>query len=278
MSTKKAFDFTCSSIFVADPMQLCIIGGAALPDGQRGPVDTDEDRAHVLYDPRLRLPIDGAHLANVDAMGILEPVLITKLDGKPVVVDGRQRVRWARLVNAQRAERGDPPISVECKNVRSTELRLFSVMIGANEVRTDDSIPAKVEKIKRGKERGISDDDLAIAFGCTPAYVRQLLAFDDRAVDEVRAAVADGSIAPTAAMHLVRNAKSDDAQRSALAKLVESGEKPSTQRAVRAAKEESGEPVARRPTRKEIRARLERALENEEIAVVSVLKWVLGDE
>lgn len=274
---KKAFEFSRNSMYVADPLDLCIVGGLSLPAEQRGPVDTAVDKGHALYDPRLELPINAEHLASIDAMGVIVPVVIAKLDELPVVVDGRQRVRMARLANAARAARGEASMKIGCVVQQSKEARLFGVMVGLNEIRVDDSIGAKIEKIKRAKERGISDDDIALMFGQTLAYVRQLLAYDLNATDEVRAAVASGSLAPTAAIHLVRNAKSEGAQRRAIAKLEASSEKPSTRRAIEAAKEESGE-VARRPSRKEIAARLEAigdSADDYSRGAAEALRWVL---
>lgn len=246
-SNKKAFDLSRNSMYVASPDELCIIGGQVLPDDERGPLDTDHKKGeHDSWDERLADVITEASVANVDYYGVLEPVIIAKdpESGLPIVVDGRGRVRRARRANLLRKQRGEPPISINCVMQRATGVRLIGVMIAANEVRTGDSQLVKLEKAKRLMARGVSEDDAAVTFGLDPEYFRILLAYDDAATPEVKEAAASGEISPTAAVDLVRNAKSPEAQTKALAEVRETtratGKKPTVKQVTEAARRATG--------------------------------------
>lgn len=258
-TTKKGFDLSRDSVYVAHPDELRIIGGNVLPEGQRGPLDTDHKLGeHDLYDERLTaVDVTDAEVANIDAYGVIEPIVIAKdpTDGEPIVVDGRGRVRRARLANARRAARGEPPVKIKCVVIRSTGTRLMGAMIALNEVRNDDGPLVKLEKAKRLLERGVSEEDAAVTFGLDLGYFRMLLAYDDAAVTEVKSAVTAGDLSPTAAVELVKAAKTPDAQRTALAKAKAGAKgKPVTARAaIAAAKGATGDTSADMiPTRREL--------------------------
>jgi len=268
-TSKKAFDLSCNSAYVATPDQLCLIGGRCLPKNQRGPLDTaHKPGEHELYDERLTtIEIDDRDpdVANIDAYGVLSPVLIAKdkETGYPVVVDGRQRVRRARLANLRRAARGEKPISINCMVIRSVGTRLLGAMIAANEVRDDDSPLVRLGKAKALMERGVSEEDAAMTFGLELPYFRQLLAYDDTAIDAVKHAVASGELSPTAAVEMVKVAKTPKAQKEALAATKEAkaatGRRTTIRSAVNAAKTATGKASAETgaglvPSKRELKA------------------------
>lgn len=264
--TKKAFDFARNSTYVADPMDICIIGGKVLPLDEQGPLDTDDGPEHDLYDERLTtVVITDAEVANVDTYGVLQDITITKCPktGNALAVDGRGRIRRARRVNLLRAKRGEPPIKIGCKVQRAKGYRLMGAMIAANEVRNDDGPMVKLEKAKRFMERGVSPGDAAIAFGMTEDWLNKLLAFEDNAAPEVLAAVSSGEMHATAGVHLVKAAKDSETQRKALAgarsKAAATGRKITTKDATEAAKVATGKASTDTgaglvPTRRELAA------------------------
>jgi ParB family chromosome partitioning protein len=245
-TTKKAFDLSRNSIYVASPDELSVIGGQALPMAERGPLDTKHVKGeHDLWDERIHDEITEESVANIDYYGVMEPIIIAKdpETGHPVVVDGRGRVRRARRANLLRAKRGEPAIKIDCKVIRSVGTRLMGAMIALNEVRTDDSPLVKLEKAKRLMERGVSEEDAAMTFGMDADYFRLLLTYDDNATPEVKAAVAGGELSATAAVEMVRAAKTPEAQAKALAtvKANKKAGKPATVRAAtEAAKRATG--------------------------------------
>jgi len=83
MASKTAFDASRISAFGFDPDDLVLI----------------EDPKHPLYDARIKLPLKPEFVANIKALGVTVPVVVRKIDGRPVVIDGRQRVRAAIEAN-----------------------------------------------------------------------------------------------------------------------------------------------------------------------------------
>lgn len=238
-NSKKAFDFTRDSIWACDPKtELCIVGGDTLDNAERGDLDVSSHdaggREHPLYDPAIRDALDPALIHNIDAYGVIEPVVITKLDGIAVVVDGRTRVRAARVVNARRYMRGEQPIKVRAVQRRDDEGGLIGVMIAANEGRRRaDDVLAKLAKAKRLIVRGIGHDDVAKTFAVSRATLEGWLALEDHGTDETKRAIADGRVSPTAAAELAR-VRDPDKQREALASMLSAPGKKTTLAARRA--------------------------------------------
>src|ERR1044071_4250279 len=73
--------------YYADPDDLVIIG-----------LDTDDGPEHPLYDPRIKGDISEPEIRNVEYFGIITPVQVRRYDNRLEVVNGRGRVRKARLV------------------------------------------------------------------------------------------------------------------------------------------------------------------------------------
>ncbi len=241
-TSKKAFDLSRDSIYVAEPItELCLVGGQnpefKLPEDQWGDLDTEADDTHALYDERLSLPLSEEFIANIDAYGVLVPILIAKVDGLACVVAGRQRVRAARVVNRRRKARGEPLIKIRCAVRRSNDSGLLGAMIVENEARMDDAVETKISKLRRLLDRGVSEADAAITFGCSQATIRGYLAYDDHATDSVKKAVESGRISQTAAAHVVK-LKDPEKQQAALDVLLSqpAGSKLSRRAAKTAAK------------------------------------------
>ena len=195
---------TKSTVYSYDPLALAIMGGAdALPEAERGPLDTPTDKAHPLYDERLKLKLTKEWVANIKARGVLEAPTVVDIEGVPFLVNGRQRVRAARLANAQLAEEGAPPLRVTCNLVRVGELGMLSSMVALN-IHTDDAVSVKIAKLKRLIERGVSVEEAAVLFATRPATVKAWLQYDETALPDVKKAVNSGKIPQTTGAEIAR--------------------------------------------------------------------------
>jgi ParB-like chromosome segregation protein Spo0J len=221
-ASKKAFDAPRDTSWMMDPDELIIVG-----------LDTKDGPEHELYDKRALLPLDEDFAKNVDVLGIINPVTITKIAGKPYVVAGRQRVKAARLAKKWQKARGDEfTIRVPCRN--RTGSTLMDVMIAENEARIDDDIILKAEKAQRMLDRGRSLDDLAVIFKVKSKKTIQGWLAVATAAPEVKKAVIAGQITASAGGTI---AKLDgrEAQVEELEKVItESGGKSTTKAAKKA--------------------------------------------
>lgn len=223
------------------PEELCLFGGLTMLDeSERGPLDTLDDPSSPYHDPRLLLPLDDAKVRNINTLGVLETVLVTRVGDALIVIDGRQRVRWARAANKLRHERGEPLLRVKCDPVRlaATDPRYaLSVLISTNENRVDDDIVGKINKLKRLLASGVDTHAAADIFGVSVAVVDSWLRFDDNAIGTVKLAVEQGRMALSAGMRVAAVAPAQQAQVMAdLATSVPANGKISTRHAAKAAK------------------------------------------
>lgn len=238
-NSKRSFDFARNTMWSIDPEDLCIIGGKLYLDGdERGPLDTNDDADHELFDNRICDPLTEEFVANIDALGVDTPIQIAKINDVAVVIAGKTRVRAARVANRRRKVRGEPSLKIDCKIKRGTTTSLFIAMIAENENRHDDNVLSKIEKLKKLQNRGISEEDCAVAMGVSLQSIKGWLAFDDNATDETKKAAKTGRLSPSAAATLAR-IKDPDAQRKQLADLLSSGGKV-TQRAAKLAAKRAG--------------------------------------
>jgi ParB family chromosome partitioning protein len=221
--SKKAFDEKRGTVFLFDPDDLVIIG-----------LDTEhKEGEHALWDKRIKKPLTEESIANVDFYGIINPVTITKEDGKAIVVAGRGRVRRAREAKKRQKARGEPTIKVPCVMRNGDEGYLMGVMVSENEVREDNDMGAKIGLINRMSDRGRARDEIARDFGVTTKTIENWLALGS-ANRTIQDAAAAGAISTTAAVKLARLPAGEQA--AALAEtLTTSGGKSTTAAARRVA-------------------------------------------
>lgn len=254
-NSKRSFDFARNTMWSIDPDDLCIIGGKKLPAAERGGLDTDDSEEHELYDPRILEPIAEEYILNIDAHGVDTPILIAKINDVAVVIAGKTRVRAARIVNRRRKSRGEPPLSIDCKIKRGNTTSLLAAMIVENEARRDDGIPAKIEKLKKLMDRGVSTDDAAVIFGVKTKTVKGWLAFEDNATPETKRAAEAGRLSHTAAAKLAQ-IKDPDEQRKTLEGMLATDGRVTKATATIAAKTANGKKVAISVTDKRTQRRL----------------------
>jgi ParB family chromosome partitioning protein len=188
---KTTFEAQRFSGFVFEPEFIVIIGH-----------DTKDGPEHPLYDERIFLPLDEGMVLSIMAIGVREPVSVTKgFDDRPVVVDGRRRVLHAREANKRLRKQGEPLIKVRAVAESGSEEYLSHVSVALNEIRVQDGVLVKAQKAGRMLARGHSEADVAIAFGVSTASVRAWQKLEELPAP-VKKAVSDGVLSANAASKL----------------------------------------------------------------------------
>lgn len=160
MAGTQSFRAKRGVIFSFDPDELVLI----------------EDPKHPLYDVRVTLPLKAGFVANVAKMGVIVPVTIRKIDGRPVVLDGRQRVKAIRQVNAQRKAEGLEPMRINATERKGGAGDAFGVTVSANEHRTEDALREKITKAQHAYSvLARSEEEIANDFGVSVPTVRKWL-------------------------------------------------------------------------------------------------------
>lgn len=234
-----------TDVLLKNPLtELCLFGGLDLLDkSEHGPLDTHDNPSSPYHDKRLMLPLVPEMVDSVTLRGVMVPIIVTRvcIDGvdRLVVLEGRQRVRWARIANVRRAAQGLPEILVKCDVSRaaaSDPLLAMSIMVTGNEVRQDTDITMKIENAKRLMAHGADVHYLATHFGKPVGVIESWLRFDDTAITDVKRAVEAGQLALSAGMSIAR-LKDPAAQRQALSEVtLPSGKPVSTRKAREVAK------------------------------------------
>lgn len=207
--SKSALDAKRKNMFMVPADKLVIIG-----------LDTKDGPEHPLYDQRIELPLDPYKVLNVANGGIMEPVIGRKDGNQVLVVDGRQRVRWAREANKEKAKNGEALIEVPTILREGTLEGAMAVMVSANEIRTDDSPSVRAGKAVALANRGKTPGDIAMIFGISVVYACQLLKFGG-AAKFIRDAVDAGRLSMSAALPLLDFPEAE--QKDKLQILLDSG-------------------------------------------------------
>jgi ParB family chromosome partitioning protein len=230
------------------------------------------DPEHPLYDERVHLPVDEAMVLNIMHMGVREPIIVTKNteSGAVEVVDGRQRVKCAIEANRRLAGRGEAAVTVSGVVMRGKANELTSVMASTNEIRTQDTPMNRAAKMARLLNRGVSEAEVGVVFGCTVGTVRSTVALLDCS-EAVRRAVDAGKIGIIHAKALVKLDPAE--QRAKVSELVAAGEgaKPHE----RAKKQRAVvDTTCKMKGKREIRAEIATSTGARKAALL----WVLGEE
>lgn len=171
----------------------------------------------ILYDVRATEAPDEAFVKNIMKHGIIQPVTVKKIDGRPVVVAGRRRVLAAREANRRIMEQGgEPCVIVPCDDAANakTDEDLYGIFIAENAIRRDDSPISRAEKTKHLLTLSQGNiDQVAITMGCSPQTIRNWMKLLELSVP-VKNAVDTGKLSVSAAMEL--HGLSFDRQREAL--------------------------------------------------------------
>jgi len=217
---------------LVDPDDLVIIG-----------LDTKDGTEHPLYDPRIKLSISDQEVASIAFYGVREPVTVRRNDGRLEVVDGRQRVRRARLVKAEQIKRGEDPIKVPCLFEKGSDADLFALSRTLNTHKADGPMTT-AQNVQRMMALGKTIGEVALAYQCSEQTIRNYQAMLDLAPDVIAAMVAD-EISSTTAIQLASLPKAD--QSAVLADLKaeekETGKKTTVEKAKKKVAEKQGKTV-----------------------------------
>lgn len=204
--------------------EVGIVGGAdALPEAERGPLDTPTDKSHPLYDERLKkVKMTPEWVANIDANGILNAIEVVYLDkdgrndpkGAPFAVDGRERIRGGRLV----AKKHGKDVLVWCRVVALDAKQMLKHMNAGN-VRHDDSTSVRIAKAKRMVASGIPEAEVAVDFGIKLPTLHVWMQYDKTAIKAVKEAVDKGLIPAVTGFDIARSGNAE-VQEQALAAVL----------------------------------------------------------
>lgn len=267
---KQALEGKRLNAFAMDASDLTIIG-----------LDTKDGPEHPLYDERIFLPIDEAMVRNIRAFGVIEAINVRKNGPKVEVVDGRQRVRHARIASERNVAEGLPPILVPClAPIKATDVTAMGVMVSANAHRRDDDPMTRAKKASRMMALGATEADVAVSFGVTKAQVKNYLALLDLA-PKVQKAVEAEAVPFTAAIQLADLPREE--QVAQLDKMIEAGGVTVTeakrQRQARASGADA-EPRSKRPGLSTLRKVAEDKDFTDSLSddARALLEWVVGNE
>ena len=159
-----------------------------------------EDEGSALRDDRAKLEYDERLVLSMMVRGVLQPIIVRKNPetDKVEVVDGRQRVKAAREANKRLKKEGRDLLRVPAVVKRNSALDALAMMVTANELRTEDTPMNRAKKLGRYIDMGGTKEDAAVAFGCSPATIVNMIGLLDapsvvrKAVDSGAVSVSDG--------------------------------------------------------------------------------------
>lgn len=189
----------------ARPRELIVIG-----------LDTADGPEHPLYDPRIHLPISEPQIRNVATFGITTPTKAQRFKGTlklrdgsevkdPLItVDGRQRVRKARIVEDRQLAAGTDPkdtIMVPVIIEAGDDAHLFAISRVGNVFVADGPLTT-AQNVQRYLAMGKSVQDAADAFSVSEQTIRNYQALLEAHKDVIDAMVKE-EISTTAALQIV---------------------------------------------------------------------------
>jgi ParB family chromosome partitioning protein len=206
------------------------------PDGPDGYVivglDTKDGPEHHLYDPRIHDPVPDFLVASIRHYGVKKPVLFVRDGERVLVVDGRMRIRAARIARDQQKAAGEVELVVRGLPERGDPARLFGVSRTTN-LHIADGPLRNAENAQRMLDMGKGHDEVAMTFGVTEHTLRREWLPLIGASKEVRQAVErgakNGGVGPTVAAKIAKLPLAE--QPKALAELTKDGAKPTVHEA-----------------------------------------------
>lgn len=198
-----------SDVYKYDPNDLWIIG-----------LDTTDCVGfEYLADPRALDPVSPEFIANVNYLGILEPVICVRNgrgdNSRLLVVAGRQRVKAARAANIERAKLKQPLLEVPVIQKNGLDnATITGILVSENECRRADDVLRKAERAAKMKElQGISVADIAVFFGVSKECVYGWLKLSS-ASPEVKEKVATGELSAQAGVALSKFTREEQKEKT----------------------------------------------------------------
>jgi ParB family chromosome partitioning protein len=247
-----------------------------------------DDPSHPLYDPSVHEQPPKAFVDGIIEHGVLKPICIrrngTDKNGRAIieVVDGRMRVKGARLANIELRKAGKEPILVEAKLQKGMgDAEAESAMIVLNEHQRIEDVVTRAEKLKRYLAHGHSEKQARTHFGMRSRGFTQLMQVIEMS-PAVREALRERKLTFEIAVKLSKLPESKQA--AALAEvLAEGGGKGRGEKAKEAADKQAGT-----KSKKAVRVRpagvVIKAIESVQcmpssdyqVGVMVALNWLLG--
>ncbi len=216
---KKVTRFSCD-----DPKQLKI----------------QKDPKGPFYDPEWesRCAINQETVANIVALGVIESITVSDMDGAYWIVDGRRRYsHWVEACKEWK-KLGEPIKPIIC-NVQRIKKELGDLIaVACNEHRLDDSPLAKIRRATDLLAVGHSEENVCHSFGVSKQQLKNWLRADSLSAP-VKKLVEQGKIAISAATKFAD--LEPEKQKEEVEKLIESGVKPTVKAATKAAAGEKPE-------------------------------------
>lgn len=260
------------------PMKLRIVGGLALPEDERGPLDTAPDPNSPFHAHDLLRPLDPHDVDDVYDQGVIAPIEVVRVSNIPTVNWGRGRVRKARLANIRRAANGLPLIEIKFIVVRiSNDLQQLKRAHAENLRRKTFNLLDQIALAKQLLLHGASEEAAAREIGIPFTKFKQVLAFEDHATPTMKLALQQGRVSPSAGFVLA--GITDPAEQDArLAELL-TAPKP-TVRAARSILVPNEIPHPRRPQQRKLLTVVEKHSKGDAWlqGAKAALKWVIDGE
>ncbi len=267
--SSQAIQGTRSTLFMVDPEELILVGR-----------DTKDRAPHPLWDPRVLDDPDPRRVATIKRHGVIEPVVVRKVDGAVEVVDGRGRVIDCRAANIDLELEGKEQKKVPVKLNHGTDEEMFETMVITNHFTRKPSPVESAHLLNRYLSfEGKTEVDAVEIFGVTSRTIQNwiaLLKLDPK----VQGAVGEGKLSSSAAAKFVDLPKKEQrAKLKALVKSTPDGKRVSVTKAARGTGKASA--TQRAPSKKVVRKLLayDDTLESgglEDQFVLGV-RWALGD-
>lgn len=262
-----------------DPLDICIVGGKALPPDQQGPKDTEPDPKHALHVHDLLAPLKQEEIDDIYERGVMNAIEVIIIGGVPYVVTGRGRVRKARLANVRRTKAGLPKIEIQVSIIRETKgLELFRRIVAENLYRKEMSVLDRITMATELLNRGAGKPEVAAMFGVSERRFDEWLTIPDKATPEVKLALEQGRINASGAIALANVAKNPEQMNEALTNLLTTPN-ASARAARKAAREATGKTTDAKVTRHDLKALLAYVIEHknhDEQSLIEVLQVILG--
>ena len=179
-------------------------------------LDTEDGEENALFDQRIFLQENEALIRNIMIYGVQQPVLCREEAGALYVVDGRQRVRAARVAAKRQDEAGEFVVKVPVLIAKGDDSRMHGIMVSANEIRESDEILGKALKASRMLDLVGDITEVGIAFGRSEQTIRNWLSLAG-ADPDIHDAVRSGKVSASAAIELANLPREE--QVSALGEL-----------------------------------------------------------
>lgn len=230
-----------TSMIWLPPYDITIIG-----------IDTPhKNRAeHYLWDKRIHRPLKEEDIQSIATYGVKQPVLVERDGDSYLDVDGRGRVRRARVVWDRQKAAGveeKSRIKVPCIPQKGDEVKMALLSRVANSGREPDSAIDNAEFAQSLIDMGVPDTEVATAFAVKVNTLNEWLALLSLSA-KVKSAVTKGLLSASAAAPLAKLSKED--QETHLAELVAAGAKPSAEKVTNHVRNSQGKPAVNTPKNK----------------------------